>query len=585
MDNPGQHLIHVTNRGPSVFGSMSLGEFKVSMKQPIKDINKFGMLHYAVPKMVDHVVNEKFTVRLHNDNQSEVIDIIVELPAGDYNNCYEGHLSTHGFGRDTPIFVRPKAQLCFDEILQCKINWAIMREYGRRIARPNPTAFEMLLGRIGCVVERPEETGCYSISFGYKGEQNIRANVNGADGNAVDYIMYTGPLQPNTGSPFQPYRVITPQGLAVGGPIGAQNKPNPMPNRAGNIRLLDPYNDIIAVNVNDDQIFKDVALLGGVEILDLSMRLQLMMGFLTADTPEATKAQQRKTVGRMQLRNYPHPLFVFNTGVWTITAPLQPNLSPPSMMYLQLTVPGTRSKILGQSDERGGWAIPTPSNQFVSTYLNYPLGPHPYHRRMVRKKPVVRSNLTFNFHMRQRGLGANRNGNGYNMDPFPVGYSANAVGVVTRMWPKPFAQANAPPVYGWAGGAAMPAALLADSVVANTNDVPNMRNWNVDNNAMPYSPLIGFGEETSNKKPMKRLSGYYGGTTNSMTGVNSGFGCSKTRNNPFFTVSLIEPNFIFTTTENTTMQTFDMRLMWGDTSETVDGLSGYPCQFSIIASP
>ena len=154
MDNPGQHLIHVTNRGPSVFGFAGVGEFKVSMTQPVKDINKFGLLHYAVPKMVDHVVDEKFTLRMRNYFDNQTIDISVEIPMADYNNCYEGHLSSYGYGRDNAVFVRPKAQLCFDEILQCKINWAIMREYGRRIALANPTVMDMMLGRIGCVVER-----------------------------------------------------------------------------------------------------------------------------------------------------------------------------------------------------------------------------------------------------------------------------------------------------------------------------------------------------------------------------------------------------------------------------------------------
>ena len=48
---------------------------------------------------------------------------------------------------------------------------------------------------------------------------------------------------------------------------------------------------------------------------------------------------------------------------------------------------------------------------------------------------------------------------------------------------------------------------------------------------------------------------------------------------------MIQPNFIYTSTENATMQTFDVRLMWGDTSETVESISPNPVQFSIIASP
>ena len=43
-------------------------------------------------------------------------------------------------------------------------------------------------------------------------------------------------------------------------------------------------------------------------------------------------------------------------------------------MFLQLTAQGTKSKILGQGDERGGWAVPTPQNQWCSKYENFPTG-------------------------------------------------------------------------------------------------------------------------------------------------------------------------------------------------------------------
>ncbi len=57
MNEPGQYLIHFTNRGPKVFTNADgdVGTFKVAMKQPLKDINKFGLLHYSVPKMLDCV--------------------------------------------------------------------------------------------------------------------------------------------------------------------------------------------------------------------------------------------------------------------------------------------------------------------------------------------------------------------------------------------------------------------------------------------------------------------------------------------------------------------------------------------------
>ena len=69
MDNPGQFLIHVTNRGPAVFATNNggVGEFKVVAKQPLKDINKFGLLYYSIPKMCDAVRDETFNFVINYD--------------------------------------------------------------------------------------------------------------------------------------------------------------------------------------------------------------------------------------------------------------------------------------------------------------------------------------------------------------------------------------------------------------------------------------------------------------------------------------------------------------------------------------
>ena len=82
MDNPGQHLIHLTSRGPSVYNSFGVGgvgEFKVMAKQPLKDINKFGMLHYSVPKMCDHVVNETFELFIKFADGNEIVVPVLVL--------------------------------------------------------------------------------------------------------------------------------------------------------------------------------------------------------------------------------------------------------------------------------------------------------------------------------------------------------------------------------------------------------------------------------------------------------------------------------------------------------------------------
>ena len=66
MNDPSQYLVHVTSRGPEVSGVDGfVGDFKVFMKQPIKDVNKFGLMQYSIPKMLDTVneTNNTFFLR------------------------------------------------------------------------------------------------------------------------------------------------------------------------------------------------------------------------------------------------------------------------------------------------------------------------------------------------------------------------------------------------------------------------------------------------------------------------------------------------------------------------------------------
>ena len=92
---------------------------------------------------------------------------------------------------------------------------------------------------------------------------------------------------------------------------------------------------------------------------------------------------------------------------------------------------------------------------------------------------------------------------------------------------------------------------------------------------------IGF--QDYNERPMQRFhrqgTRQYGGTQA------AGFGTGPNRHSSVFTVSMIEPNFVYTSTENVTIQTFHLRLLWGDTSEVVEGESPNPVQFSLVASP
>ena len=161
MDNPGQHLIHITNRGPGVFGPADVGEFKLSMKQPLKDINKFGMLHYSVPKTIDHCLDEEFVLRLKFGGERNDIDVPVKIPNLDYYNTRASASFDLGYGDFNRSFVRPPDKIQLDEILQSTINWSIMKHYDTLRARPTMTVPGMLLARIACVVKLEPETGCY----------------------------------------------------------------------------------------------------------------------------------------------------------------------------------------------------------------------------------------------------------------------------------------------------------------------------------------------------------------------------------------------------------------------------------------
>ena len=71
MDNPSQYLVHLTSRGPEVSGADGYsGDFKVFMKQPIKDVNKFGLMMYSIPKTLDMITtaNNQFTLEFEFEN-------------------------------------------------------------------------------------------------------------------------------------------------------------------------------------------------------------------------------------------------------------------------------------------------------------------------------------------------------------------------------------------------------------------------------------------------------------------------------------------------------------------------------------
>ena len=132
MDNPSQYLVHLTSRGPEVSGADGYsGDFKVFMKQPIKDVNKFGLMMYSIPKTLDMITtaNNQFTLEFEFRNGDQVF-VPVYLPELDYYDMlYSQDKDASGTEGGDAMRMRSKFHLAFDEILQTTINWSIMNNY------------------------------------------------------------------------------------------------------------------------------------------------------------------------------------------------------------------------------------------------------------------------------------------------------------------------------------------------------------------------------------------------------------------------------------------------------------------------
>jgi hypothetical protein len=243
--------------------------------------------------------------------------------------------------------------------------------------------------------------------------------------------------------------------------------------------------------------------------------------------------------------------------VFSIDMSIPPNLDPPSLLYLQLQVPGTKTRVLGQKDERGGWAIPTPPNGYLSKYQNLERA-HKYGVNHCRYMPIVQSQVgggwlaTSRLYYSNLGNDAaggaapapnSADGVGYNFDPIPIGANGNVGGTTNIV-----------------GGAAV--------------NVLHIDNYN-GNHAVRGSRLIRF-KNAEHKRPR---------CDTDVTRGTHGLGIGRRRDPAVFTSSMILPNWVFTSTVENTIQTFDIQLLWGDTCDAVTDIVGQPVQFSIIASP
>ena len=162
MISPDQTLLHLTSRGSRVrtLEDGAVGQWINSSQQPIHNVNKFGLLHYSVPKTLDtvHATNRQFTI-LFRYKDGTTKSIPVTLPLMDY---YGTTLDSAGGGE-----VLYTNQSCFTEILQTSINWAIQLDGYNHVAPLPPPRGSDKANRLGCVVKM--KYGRLKFLFGYRG--------------------------------------------------------------------------------------------------------------------------------------------------------------------------------------------------------------------------------------------------------------------------------------------------------------------------------------------------------------------------------------------------------------------------------
>ena len=215
----------------------------------------------------------------------------------------------------------------------------------------NTTWGEVLLNRVSVIVQL-NNSGQLEVMCGYRGAP---AAAGYANLGALDQSMNdNAALEANSGQPIQAYYMCTPAGVETSGAaVNAHRLKHPDVNN-----WLAYVSDAHPTN-GANQVGMRIVACGFV---GLSVRMQMLLGagaeneVISDDVGNyAERKRGRVLIKSHQTNNAPLAF----SGLARYTGAVQPNLDPPSFMYLQMTVPGTRSKILGMSDERGGWAVPT----------------------------------------------------------------------------------------------------------------------------------------------------------------------------------------------------------------------------------
>ena len=102
MENPTQSLLHVTNIGDRVrsLHPSDPAKFINETTQPIRNVNKYGLLHYSIPKTLDTLQfdNSDFTlhwIQRRSDGASKCADASIRLLFGYKGKRYRQRYSIY----------------------------------------------------------------------------------------------------------------------------------------------------------------------------------------------------------------------------------------------------------------------------------------------------------------------------------------------------------------------------------------------------------------------------------------------------------------------------------------------------------
>ena len=592
MISPEQTLLHLTSQGAKVRSLQSnlVGKFINQTRQPLTNINKFGLLHYSIPKTLDMLKNDERTFRLQIEYEradEPGVDILVYLPLMDY---YKTTVDVPAEFSRNDLDRLYENQAVFTEILQTSINWAIQKY--RPPVLP-ATGARARANRLGCVV-KADENGILQFYFGYRGNTHLVTPAEHAAGPYAGFGANSFVVKPNTGSPW---------------PSGRAEPPNTMHGWLRVMRQTDnryswidtdgvPRTDHFARPAGTDEELRQTYALKSVSFRGLSRRLMNMLGAATSDfgfntiaeqsavdaTTGMTNTHRVRTIerGRVCLVDYriqpldaqgnPIPGNANDPGSGIVKCQMYtpPNLFPPSFLFLNLLAQGTRTRVLGHDSERGGWAVPCASNEFVSGYDNYPWSTDlpggvaaEYSLYQVRNMPML-----MNLKRPAVAKAIAKGGNGQTSVFFQdVGGTAASMFDPKCAFPEDNAfagDANHPRYPNITVKAEDNYSLVINTDLA-TGDADTAKQYKLGAQFIHYGDL-SFIQAPAGAPPRKR------------------FGNGIVSTSPTFTVSMITPMYIYTDVPNATVQTLDVQLLWGDTATNVDDTASEPCQFSLIAS-